>query len=90
MKSYLIILQLGFSELSYSRLISYIKTANSWAHPMPFIWVIKTSVDIASVRDGVKSRINVSDRAFLVEVSNSMWATSNISKSVTDWMKNNL
>jgi len=79
MKNYIVILNLLFSsDGSYKALISYLKTADYWARPM------------TNVRDGIKSRLNFSDKVIVIEVSGKNWGTSNIEKNVTDWMKLNL
>ena len=90
MKSYLIIYQISGSESNYTSLIAYLKTAPQWARPIPGVWVVKTTSTAALLRDGVKSRIGPNDKVLVTLMPNSDWGTSNISKEVTDWMKNNL
>lgn len=87
MKSYLIVYQLNAPESAYSDLIAYLKTAAQWARPTESTWLIKADVDVAKVRDGIKERIKPSDRAMVIEVVNNNWATFNVLKPVTDWMK---
>ena len=90
MKSYLIVYQLSFPETSYTNLIAYLKTAPKWARPCAFTWFIKTTSDVATIRDGVRDRINAGDRVLVTEVASGNWGTFNVSKDVSDWMKNNL
>lgn len=90
MKSYLIAYQLSFPETSYTNLIAYLKTAPQWARPCAFTWLIKTTSDVAEIRDGVRTRINPNDRVLVIEVASNNWGTFNVPKEVTDWMKNNL
>jgi len=91
MKNYIVILNLLFSsDGSYKALISYLKTADYWARPMTNVWFIKTTINAGDLRDGIKSRLNFSDKVIVIEVSGKNWGTSNIEKNVTDWMKLNL
>lgn len=90
MKSYLIIYRLYLPESSYGNLIAYLKTAPLWARPFDSVWFIKAGVEAASIRDGIRSRINTNDKVLVIEVNNTNWGTSNVLKEVTDWMKNNL
>lgn len=90
MKSYLIIYQISFPETSYPNLIAYLKTAPQWAKPCANTWIIKTTSDVATIRDGLRDRINKNDKVLVTEIASRNWGTFNVSKEVTDWMKNNL
>jgi len=90
MKSILIIYQIGFPEASYTNLIAYLKTAPQWARPCVNTWIIKTTTDVATIRDGVRDRVNKTDKVFVTEITSGNWGTFNVTKEVTDWMKNNL
>ena len=88
--TYLIILKLAAQEDLYKNLVVFLKTADAWARPMPSVWIIKASKGSAEIRDGIKSRIGTNDSVLVVEISQKGWATSNLTKVVTDWMKNNI
>lgn len=90
MKSYLIIYQISLPEASYTNLITYLKTASQWARPSANTWIIKTTSDVATIRDGVRDRIVKTDKVLVIDVSGANWGTFNVTKEVTDWMKNNL
>jgi sugar-specific transcriptional regulator TrmB len=90
MKNYLIIYQLGFPEANYQKLLNYIKSAIKWAHPMANTWIISTTKDCAEIRDNIKKFITAADKVIVIEVPINHWATSNITKEVTDWMRNNM
>ncbi len=86
MNSYVVLLKLTMPESSYTNLETYLKTADSWAKPMSNVWIIKTSVDASTLRDGVKSRIYNIDQTIILSLDK-YWATSNVSREITDWMK---
>lgn len=90
MKSYLIIFKLGLPEATYTNLIAYLKTAKYWARPFDSIWIIKATIDAAKLRDGIREKINPDDKVLVTTIPNNDWATFNISKEVTDWMRNSL
>lgn len=91
MKTFLISYDLlNKSIFDYAKLIEYIKTYGSWAKPLESFWLIKTDLDIASVRDELKTKTASNDKIIVMDVTNVNWATYNISKEVTDWMENDL
>ena len=90
MKSYLIIYQISLPEASYTNLIAYLKTAPQWARPCVNTWIIKTTTDVAIIRDGVRDRMTKNDKVLVTEISSGNRGTFNVSTEVTDWMKNNL
>ncbi len=90
MKTYLIIYQLSVAESAYANLIAYIKTATYWAKPFNSAWLIKTDVDVAKIRDGLRERIGPNDKIIVIEVPNKNWGSYNISAEVTKWMHNNI
>lgn len=92
MKTHLISYDLGSPETSedYKKLIKHIKEYSKWAHPLYSVWFIKTERSCAAVRDEAKKFVDKNDKLLVVEVTGADWATSNIDKEVTEWMKKNL
>lgn len=91
MKSYIISYDLINKEIyDYTDLISYIKTYGKWAKPLESFWLIKTDKSVSTVRDELKAKVSSGDKILVIDVTGSYWATSSISKEVTDWMKNNI
>jgi hypothetical protein len=41
-------------------------------------------------RDEINKETDSNDRALVIEVTSADWATTNVDKEVTDWMKKNL
>lgn len=92
MKTFLISYDLGLPErrIDYLILKEYIKTHARWAKPLQSVWLIRTTKNITQIRDEIKARVDLNDKIMIIDVTGSNWATSRISKDVTDWMKINV
>jgi len=90
MKSYLILLKLNADENSYFSLTNYLKTANYWARPMPNVWIIKTNLNSAQIRDGITEHLGMFDKLLVVSGNSDDWATLRLDQTINDWLKNNL
>lgn len=89
MNTYIVILKLASNEDLYLNLVAFLKSRVSWARPTPGTWIIKTANSAGEIRDAIKSRIGSQDSVLVVKAGGT-WATSSISKAVTDWMKEHL
>lgn len=76
-------------DKDYQPLIDEIKSIGSWAKPLESFWLVKTSETASSVRDSLKKVMDSNDKLIVIE-ANKWWATYNISKDVTEWMKDNI
>ncbi len=90
MKSYLVLLKLNADESSYHELISYLKTASSWARPSNNAWLIKTDSSSVQIRDGLSNLIGVYDKVIVISISGNDWATLRADEAIVNWLKNNL
>jgi len=92
MKTYLLSYDLRIPETSedYERLIDYIKSFPDWATPLKSVWFIKTNKTVADVRDEIKKKADSNDGLIVIDITEANWATSGISKEITDWMTTNL
>jgi hypothetical protein len=88
MKKYLISYDLGLPETrdDYRKLISYIKSLELWANPLKSVWLVQTNKTAKDLRDELKNATDSNDSILVIEV-NDHWATSRITKEVTDWMQ---
>ena len=90
MKTFLISYDLTNKTMfDYSRLITYIKSFSNWAKPLESLWLVKTNLTSAQLRDELRKVVDANDKILVIEITNN-WASFNISKEVTDWMKNGL
>lgn len=88
MKTYLISYDLIKPETlpDYKRLINTIKTATYWAKPLKSVWLVKTTLSAAQIRDELRKVTDPNDKILVIEITNH-WASLGLSKEVTDWMK---
>lgn len=87
-KSYIISYDLIGPERDYESLISKIKSYGTWAKALESVWLIRSTKSSSEIRDDLKSVIDSNDKLLIIENSGG-WATRNISKSVTEWIRNN-
>jgi len=92
MNTLIISYDLGLPETyeDYKFLIKYIKSYPNWAKPLQSVWLIRTTKTSGQVRDEIKAKIDSNDKVLVMDVTKTGWATFNVSKEVTDWMKKNL
>lgn len=91
MKTYLISYDLIKPESlpEYIRLFSTIKTATFWAKPLRSVWLVKTTLSSAQIRDELMEVIDANDKIMIIEVTNN-WATYGLSEEVINWMQKGL
>lgn len=71
----------------YDTLYSAIKDVGStWAHPLESMWIVVTSKTCAQVRDVLSKVVDQNDQLLIADFGPN-WASWNISKDVTDWLK---
>lgn len=92
MNTFLISYDLGLPEIysDYKILKKYIKSYIYWAKPLQSVWFIRTTKSVVEVRDEIKLRIDNNDKVLVIDVTGKSWASNNLSKEVTNWMKNNI
>lgn len=81
---------LGYPEKfeDYEDLIGYIKSLGSCAKPLYSVWFVDTNKTVTEIRDGAKRHIDSNDKIFVAEWdTESGWASYNLPKSVTDWLR---
>lgn len=70
---------------NYDDLIAAIKAYGTWAKISRSCWAIKTSQTAVEIRDTLKNHLDSNDILFVCDFDN--WASYNLSKEVTDWLK---
>ena len=91
MKTYLISYDLIKPETlpEYIRLFNTIKSAKFWAKPLRSMWLVKTTLSSAQIRDELRKATDTNDKILVIEVTND-WASYNLPKEITDWMQQGL
>lgn len=69
----------------YERLFEALRSYPSWAHPLDSVWFLDTNQDTSAVRNHLQNYIDADDSLIVTGISG--WATSNVSKKATDWLK---
>lgn len=76
------------SNRDYSKLYEAIRKYGSYAHILESVWIIKSSSSSINIRDNLKSYMDSDDKLFIAKLTGeSAW--KNLSKEVSDWIKNN-
>ena len=71
-------------------MVSFIKEYGKWARITPYSWCIKVeNLNTAEIRDNLNSKLPLQDgeRLVVFNITNSPWASYNLPKPVTDWLK---
>lgn len=92
MKTFLISYDLGVPEshADYAALFEKLKDLYSaWSRPVKSVWIVKSEKTATQIRDEIKLLLDQNDKLIVVELGTN-WGTYNVSKTVTDWMKNNI
>ncbi|MCI1283313.1 MAG: hypothetical protein LKG24_01775 [Lacticaseibacillus songhuajiangensis] len=73
----------------YESLIKKIKGYNTWSHRFDSFWLVETNntVSASDIRDTLKNELDQDDSLIVVKLSGN-WATFNVAKGGTDWLKN--
>lgn len=73
----------------YKGLIEYIKRLGPWAKPLYSVWFVDTNKPVSEIRDEAQLHIDSNDKIFVAEWNpKSAWASYNLPKDVTDWLRN--
>ena len=73
-----------------SSLIEQLKRLCSWARITTNTWcVMSDDKNTVIIRDALKEAVGDNGRLFVVNITDSAWASYCIPKEVTDWLKDN-
>lgn len=71
-------------------LIEQLKRLGSWARITANTWcVMSDDKNTVIIRDALKDAVGENGRLFVVNITDSAWASYCIPKEVTDWLKDN-
>lgn len=89
MKSLILIsFNLANSSTHYDEVISNIKRQGTWARITPNTWCVKNSnFSAGDIRDEISHLFGADDRLFVVDITNSEWASYYLPREVAQWLK---
>jgi hypothetical protein len=73
----------------YKKLFEAIKAHGTWSRPLESVWIVATTKASGEIRESLEPYIDTNDKLLVVALAGN-WATRNVSKEVTDWLKQNL
>ena len=73
-------------DKDYEKIIEKIKTYGTWAHAEESLWFVESEKEAPEMRDELKSCMDENDKLIVIRVT-LPWASSNLLKNVTDWLK---
>lgn len=73
----------------YSALYEAIKALGTWWHCLESIWIVRTNLDTAQVRDALTPHIDANDDLIVLTLQGN-WASYRLSQECNDWLRNNL
>ena len=71
---------------NYPRLHDKIRSYKTYAHAHDSLWFIQSSEQASDIRDGLKEYTDKDDKLLVIRVI-LPWASTNLSKEVSDWLK---
>lgn len=75
---------------NYDELIKYLKSHQSWAKPLKSSFLVKTSLGVGELRDGIMRHIDTNDVVLVINVDGKSWAGYGMPSDVADWIQKNL
>lgn len=78
------------SKDSYDGVVNAIKKGRFWARINPYAWIVQSDGNTVEIRDQIKKDAPGVDKLLVIGIDNANWATSLVSKEVTNWMKENI
>jgi autonomous glycyl radical cofactor GrcA len=76
-------------DKNYEAIIEKIKSLGSWAKPLESFWLLDSSKSASEIRDLLQTVVDQDDKIIVIQLGD-YWATNNISKEVTKWMKKHI
>lgn len=91
MHTYLISYDLHQPHRDYTTLHKHLESYPNWAKPLESVWLIKSSLPIADLRNKVQTYMDKDDRLLVIDVTSdaAAWST-NLPSNVAKWILDNL
>jgi hypothetical protein len=76
-------------EPDYEGLFEDIKAMGAWWHCLESVWLVKTTLASAQIRDALRPHLQAND-TLLVAPLGGNWATAGLSSDCTNWLRENI
>lgn len=73
----------------YTSLFTEIQSLGNWWHCLESVWIVKTNLSSAQVRDRLARCLDSNDKLLVVKLAGD-WATRGLDKDCNDWLQSNL
>lgn len=75
---------------NYDALITYLQSGDWWAKPLKSSFLVKTSVNVSDLRDGLLKHIDSNDDVLVINVDGKSWASYGLPDEINNWIRDNL
>ena len=90
MNTYLISFQIKSND-AYGVIADKLRSFPKWARTMDNVWVVKSEMTAANIRDMLSALVKeVGGSVLVINISEEEWASYALSQEVADWMKQNV
>ena len=72
------------------KVVNAIKSNSFWARVNSKAWIVQTDQNTVEIRNRIKQEVPGVESILVISIDGASWATSSVSKQVTDWMKENI
>lgn len=76
-------------ERDYSELFKKLEAYGNSIHPLESTWFIATEASASQIRDELKEAVDEDDKVIVIEVIKH-WASYNLGKQNTEWLRKNI
>lgn len=90
MNTYLVTYLLDNTESDYSRISAKIRSFPHWLKLYPRTWLIRSNMSTRRVRTLLSDSIDGKGTIFVMNVTDSSWASYRLDNDITDWLKENV
>jgi len=71
----------------YTNLWNHLKAYGNWAKPLESVWLIRTDLSAAQIRDAALNHIDQNDKILVVDMTGRASAWNNLQDDVSNWIK---
>ena len=73
----------------YAELFAVIKSFGAWWHCLESVWIVKTNLTSAQIRDRLNPHVDANDKVFVASLRGG-WGTFGLDNNCNNWLRENL